>query len=264
MELLAKELATAVLEGKESPRDFIKRVAKSYTVMSDAWNEIWDDLEDWQQVAAREAQVSLETKVEPETHDDAMMRVSSGNMEWEIYKDEDEAETTALRYVEQQLRDEPELFNQDWLRSHIDTKRLDSLLWSDYRDHNLEQMYDDEDEWAEFLQKEGYLDEDDLWTEQEDEDGDPELVKVENYSELVDEAKESWISSQEDRFDGMEYLEDIYGKEDAGKQAIELVGIDIDAAAKEAVSTDGFAHFLNTYDGNYDTLHSGAVIMRVN
>ena len=42
-------------------------------------------------------------------------------------------------------------------------------------------------------------------------------------------------------------------------------GIDVDKAAEEAVSTDGAAHFLCSYDGNYDlTKPSGFVVWRHN
>jgi hypothetical protein len=262
MELLrARAIIDRVVEEKESPRDFIKRVSKSYTVL--AWDQDdLDELEPWQIQAAKEAQVSLDMQIRYVRSDPAKLTISSpgSQMEWNIYENEDGAETAAIRQVEDDLRDSPENFNQDWLQGHIDTDKLDNYLWSDYREHYLEQSYDSEDEWAEFLVDKGYLDEDDLHTE--DEDGDQ--VQVDNFSELVDAAKDSWIDAQEKDFDGMAYLEDIYGAEDAAKQAIEMVGIDINAAAKEAVATDGFAHFLSHYDSNYDTLHSGAVIMRIN
>ena len=62
----------------------------------------------------------------------------------------------------------------------------------------------------------------------------------------------------------MDYLEDIYGKGDAVKQAIEIAGIDIDAAAEDAVDTDGAAHFLSSYDGNSYTTKGGLVYWRTN
>jgi len=38
----------------------------------------------------------------------------------------------------------------------------------------------------------------------------------------------------------------------------------IEHASEEAVSTDGFAHFLASYDGDYTETESGFIIMRVN
>ena len=52
--------------------------------------------------------------------------------------------------------------------------------------------------------------------------------------------------------------------EDAVKKAIEIAGIDIDAAAEEAVQSDGAAHFLSSYDGNSYTTEAGLVYWRTN
>ena len=61
----------------------------------------------------------------------------------------------------------------------------------------------------------------------------------------------------------MEYLDDIYGDE-AAKKAIEIAGIDVEAAAKEAVSTDGEGHFLSGYDGETHETKGGLVYWRTN
>ena len=46
--------------------------------------------------------------------------------------------------------------------------------------------------------------------------------------------------------------------------AIEIAGIDIDAAADDAVDTDGWEHFLARYDGKSHETDSGLVYWRVN
>jgi hypothetical protein len=259
MELLSRAIIDRVFEERESPRDFIKRVSKGHGTL--LWSQdVVDDLEDWQLQAAKEIQVHLETPVRYVHHETDALTVGTpdGAQEWIIYENEDSAEAEAIAMVENDLEHEPDLFNQEWLRHHINTEKLTSTLWPDQREH-LEDYRDGEDDWKDFLVDKGYLDEDDLYTE--DEDGDK--VEADNYSELVEAAKDSWIDAQEESFDGMSYLEDIFGAEDAAKQAIEMVGIDSEKAAKEAVATDGFAHFLNRYDGNYDTLPSGAIAMRI-
>jgi len=63
----------------------------------------------------------------------------------------------------------------------------------------------------------------------------------------------------------MRYLEDIYGPTAAAAdKAIQIAGIDIDAAADDAVDTDGWEHFLARYDGNSNETDAGLVYWRVN
>ena len=64
--------------------------------------------------------------------------------------------------------------------------------------------------------------------------------------------------------DPIGYLEEIYSKEEAQAKAAEIGGIDLDAAAEEAVRVDGAAHFMCNYDGNYETSPSGFIYWRHN
>ena len=52
--------------------------------------------------------------------------------------------------------------------------------------------------------------------------------------------------------------------DEAVKQAIKAVGINVKAAAKDAVDTDGWQHFLAHYDGSSHTTDSGLVYWRTN
>jgi hypothetical protein len=49
-----------------------------------------------------------------------------------VFKNDDEAEKFAHERVVQDLNDEPGNFNQSFLEGHINTERLDELLWSDW------------------------------------------------------------------------------------------------------------------------------------
>lgn len=80
--------------------------------------------------------------------------------------------------------------------------------------------------------------------------------------ETIDGFKEAYLDKLGEEFDPMEWLNDVYSPEEAQKQAIEHGGIDVEAAAQEVVNADGWAHFINHYDGNYNTLHCGAVYFR--
>lgn len=218
-------------------------------------------------------------------------RVQSGRREWVVVQDDDVARDLAIEIVKQDLDDQPEIFNRSLIESHINIERLrrdlsddvqnmveedlremrESDFWREaegygveptYRvqwstpdsDGTLPGQYEDEDEaaaageeWKERAfadaDPEDEYEEDDFeyWTEA----ADPTEDQISEVAEAITEARLR---------DPMQYLEDIYGREDAVKQAIEIAGIDIDAAAEDAVDTDGAGHFVSSYDGEiYDT-----------
>jgi hypothetical protein len=176
-----------------------------------------------------------------------------GRKEWRVVENEDAERELALEIVKQDLDDQPEMFEQSFIESHINIDRLRRDLESDVQYGNEERLRDErpDDFWKEY-EREGFD------APEEDEDGnrrDPEDSEIE---ELASSQTESELE------DPMQYLEDIYGKEDAVKKAIEIAGFDIDAAAEEAVDTDGASHFLSSYDGNSYTTDGGLVYWRVN
>ncbi len=197
----------------------------------------------------------LVVEQERHTFESPAFTVSTGRPEWRVFEGEDEAEAEALAYVTQTLNDEPELFNQDWLMQHVDERKLkqwvyDAVMEDDYAQ---ELANDDPDRfWEEAAQWRISLPD-------EDEDGNlPEDVEDE-YVEALTEA-----IAKDRAKDPMDWLSDIYGREDATKKAMEVAGIDLKAAAQDAVDTDGWAHFLATYDGNYETTPGGFVYFRTN
>ena len=179
-----------------------------------------------------------------------------GRMEWSVVLDHDQMEELALAVVKQDLEQEPEIFNQEFIEQHIDTDRLKRDLWSDVLDMAIEDFTEMADRrpndfWRDY-ENEGFD------APEEDEDGDRREPEQSEIEELAEKQTEERLS------DPMEYLEDIYGREDAVKQAIEIAGIDIDAAAQDAVDTDGAEHFLARYDGNSNETDSGLVYWRDN
>lgn len=173
--------------------------------------------------------------------------------EWKVVASEDDERELALEIVKQDLDESPENFNQDFIEQHIDMDRLRRDLESDVQSGNEERLRDERpnDFWKEY-ERAGFD------APEEDEDGereDPDDSHIEELAQSI---------TDEELKDPMSYLDDIYGKEDAVKKAIEIAGIDIDAAAEDAVDTDGPAHFLSSYDGNSSTTKGGLVYWRTN
>ena len=98
--------------------------------------------------------------------------------------------------------------------------------------------------------------------EEADADYDYEVVLRDPTSSEIDDLADKLTDSQ--LRDPMQYLSDIYGDKEAVEQAIKIAGIDEDAAAEDAVDTDGWEHFLSRYDGNSSETASGFVYWRDN
>jgi len=214
--------------------------------------------------------------------------VDFGSEEYIGFKDNDDAEEYAIEVVKQDLEEEPEIFSQDWLQSHVTITPTDKrILASEEADSVLESMSDDdilsesgydskkeelEEEYSELEDEISELEEEADELEEDDEDEDAANEAAEKRDEilgkesrmqeiqeeldgLVDEAREELSSSKAEEIESE--LDDPvqYFVEDQGAFSIEdlmkasFISIDTDAAAKEAVWTDGVAHFLAGYDG---------------
>ncbi len=173
-----------------------------------------------------------------------------GSKEWSVVEDYDQQHALALEVVKQDLEEDPSIFNQDFIERHINMDRLRRDLESDVQNGNEEQLREMSD--REFWRTaERYID-----VPEEDDDGD--MPDPEDYIDDVANAM-----TDEQLKDPMSYLEDIYG-DDAAKRAIEIAGIDVNAAAEDAVDTDGEAHFLARYDSNDYHTKNGLVYWRDN
>lgn len=187
---------------------------------------------------------------------DESFEVSLGkNQEYAVVPDEDTAEKIALERVTDDLKSESELFNASFIESHIDQKKLkkwvfDARMEDDYVEELAEHQIED------FWQLARQLDVDKVVPDT-DEDG--ELM--EPTAKQIKAVKKAYAESAAKN--PMEYFEDMYGRE-AAKHAVKAVGIDTKAAAEEAVSSDGWQHFLAHYDGNSHETDSGRVYWRTN
>jgi hypothetical protein len=173
--------------------------------------------------------------------------------EYNLIKDEDEAVKIAESSVKQDLEHEPEIFSQDFIKEHIYISDTDKRIISNEEADNKvdDAMSDDE-----ILKEAGIEDEYENTEDEDEKEKMLEVAKEELRSKYSDEI-ESELS------DPIKYFvkdTGIYSVEDLMKAS--FINIDVEKASKEAVSTDGWAHFLSHYDGNYETTNGGMVYFK--
>jgi hypothetical protein len=231
-------------------------------------NSSTEGLEAWEKKAKKELEKQLAVKTIVKEYDyynekGALFLVSTsgtannGESEWIVFENESAARQAAEDKVEDDLEQEPYIFNQSWLENYIDDERLKNALYSDvsemarsywdYIESESDSQYGNRQ--IQELISEGFLDESDITDEN----------AIYN---AIEKAVEKRID--EDLEDPVQYLKDMLGDEDGIKKAIDIAGIDYDQAKEAAVDEDGVAHFLDGYDGREKELPSGAVAYGVN
>jgi len=210
---------------------------------------------------------------------EAMGRGHSGESEWNVFKSMDDAEKYAEDYVEEQLQEDPSLFNQKWLQHYLTVSDTDKrLISSEEADNYVEGLEDErileesdlQDEWDEVQE-----DIDELEMQQEDADDkafkrlQAQVRKLEERQESIVEKgreviRENYAETIRDRLeDPLDYAEELgFDIEREGLPA--WISIDTEEAAKAAINEDGVAHFLDGYDGSETELPSGAVAFGTN
>lgn len=177
------------------------------------------------------------------------------NQEYVVVPDEDTAEEIALVSVKNDLENEPSLFGS-FINNFIDEKALkkwvyNARLQDDYVDELARHQVDDFWDLARRFDVDAVVPD-------TDEDGSP----MEPTQKQIAAVKKAYANAYADN--PMRYFEDMYSHDEAVKQALKAVGLDIKKAAEAAVKADGWQHFLATYDGNSETTDSGLVYWRIN
>jgi hypothetical protein len=184
-------------------------------------------------------------------------QVEVGQREYIAFEDEDDAEEYAVGQVMQDLEDDPTMFSQNWLQDFIyisnTDKRMIALDMADYindmDDEDVLSQADVEDDY------EAAIEDDDLRK--------ADKILDDAREALYDDEVKRWEEGLED--DPIGFLvndEGLYSIDDLLKQS--FIQIDYEEAAKDAVKTDGVAHFLASYDGNENETDGGIVYYRRN
>lgn len=168
--------------------------------------------------------------------------LEGGGMEWRGFDDVKDAEEYAVAVVAQDLEMEPSLFNQSFLKNHLYMTETDKRVFAtEEADNYVDEVLDE----AEVVRKA------DMEEKYEDalEKGATRLEE-----QIVEEAKDE-VSSQykDDIYERLEdpveyFVEDemMFSMDELMNQS--FIQIDIPEAAKDAVDTDGIAHFIAPYD----------------
>lgn len=215
-------------------------------------------------------------------------KLESGRQEWHVAPDENTAMKLAIAVVKQDLEESPENFEQNFIRSHIDVDRLRRDLSSDVEEGLREPVQDEAERRPIEFMKEHDIDipeptfaemkkyaeamagdkeeEKEIMAKLKEGDAEDKWIEMGEEPEVPDEEIEKVVEEQatEQLKHPIDYLTDLYGDEEGVKRAIEIGGIDEQAAAEEAVGVDGIGHFLSSYDGNLHDAPHGMVYWRTN
>jgi len=197
--------------------------------------------------------------------------------EYLVFENEERAESYAKVLVRDQLEDEPDMFTSTWLEQFMSMTDTDRRIIAGEESDNIVDDLND-DEVIEEADKQDEFDEiqEEIDTITENSESDAQikenLEELETkQEELVNEAREDLRSDKYDEMyeslaDPINYFVDeqgIYTREELMKQS--FIHIDIEEATEDAVRTDGWQHFVATYDGDSDEVpNTDMVVARTN
>src|SRR3972149_875317 len=196
--------------------------------------------------------------------------------EWFIFDSFENAEKEAQASVRNDLEQEPDLFNKDFLDQHQYISETDRrMIAQDLAESRMEGATDElrdeissdvEDQVRDEikgnpkkfgLNEQDIEDESDEYTDVFDKEVDEELER--QLDEKMDDKRSEIIDEIEEKLEDnpRAYLvneEGLYSDEDYSK--LDYLQLDIDDATEDAVSEDGVAHFLAQYDGDEKNVRS--------
>ena len=181
--------------------------------------------------------------------------------EYRVFKTEKDAEEKAIEQVREDLKENPDYFNQDWLMNYIDGRDFFEEALNEMNYSYVEDIASEtsgtkyNNRLIDELVENGLMDEDD--------------AILENAEEIADELKYDYVLLlTEEKLDegnnGLDYFINNFGEKETLKMVINNNLIDIDEASQDAVNSDGIAHFIASYDGRTLYLSNNNVAYRNN
>lgn len=200
---------------------------------------------------------------DPDNPDDATtvyVKTLGDTEEYLIFKDEDVARAAAIADLKNSYESEPEIYTNDFTMEFIDKDKLAQAIGDPNEDWGDEERNLDYEEKLDRMVEEDRIESDDpIFFKR---DGDKRTQNRDRERQL-DEIVDKWAEDTKPEIDPMQWLEDVYGKEEAKKEALKLAGIDVDKWAEAAIDADGWPHQIARYDGHSIQLKDG-VAARIN
>lgn len=270
-------------EGKKFVEDMLYDIEKDmsekamneslgeYDFRMDDEDEESDYFEDGEEVSWEEN--ALEELQEYEDDDDleitnsssiknSIFYASNGDAEYIVFKSYEDAYDYAYERVEEDLYENPQYFNENWLKNQIDYDEAKTYLTDVYNEWNTGYANDikleSDSKYPNRLIDEmvdaGIMDEKEANSEDAEEIAEDYMVEFVEYMTDDQIAEDS----------GIKYYEDNFGSEDLMSMIMANNLLDISGATENALNEDGVPHFISTYDGNEIQLDSGYQAYRIN
>ena len=179
--------------------------------------------------------------------------------EYRVFVSYDNAYDNAIEQVREDLVENPDYFNQDWLFNWIDMDdTIENILEKYYLSYADDIALEDDSRYNNRLIAEMVAN--GLMTEEEATSEDADDIAEDNVDNLVNLYVEE--NMQGDK--GVEWYVSNFGEDDFRNLIIDNNLIDISGASEDAIDTDGVGHFLSSYDGIEIELDNDVVAYRTN
>jgi hypothetical protein len=222
------------------------------------------EVEDWMEQALdslMEETGSTDLEISYVSDNGNSFYATDNNLEYRVFKSEDDAEEVAVEQVRGDLEGNAEYFNQDWLMNYIDGRDFFEEALTEMNDGYVQDIESETyktkyaNRLIDELVENGLMDEDD--------------AESDNAEELADDLKYDYVAlltqeKLEEGNDGLDYFINNFGEKETYKMVMDNNLIDIDEASRDAVQSDGIAHFLSSYDGETLYLSDDCVAYRIN
>ena len=218
------------------------------------------DVQGWMKEALLNLQLVEDDNTLQITHtNEDSFYVGGDSAEYRVFETYAIAYDTAIEQVREDLEENPDYFNQDWLMNWVDMDdSIENILEEYYRSYADDIAFEDDSRYNNRLIAEMVAN--GLMTEEEATSEDADDIAEDNVDNLVD----LYVEENMEGDKGVEWYISNFGQDDFRDLVIDNNLIDISGASEDAVDTDGVAHFLSSYDGEEIELDNDVVAYRTN